>query len=111
MKKIISIAMVIAMFFSFVIPTFAEGYEELPTIYVMGSHKNDIYNAEGETIYPLQSDISTIIKEALEPCLKELAKSFITNDFTDYANEFNSAMAPIYEELILDKNGDVSNGS
>ena len=51
---------------------YAEGYEELPTIYVMGAHKNDIYNAEGETIYPLQSDISTIIKEALEPCLKEL---------------------------------------
>lgn len=111
MKKILSVLMVFTMLFSLAVPSFAEGYEELPTIYVMGAHKNDIYNSKGETIYPLQSDIGAIIKEALEPCLEELAKGFITNDFTDYANEFNNAMAPIYEELILDKNGDVSNGS
>lgn len=111
MKRILSVVIVLTMLFSLAVPAFAESYEELPTIYVMGAHKNDIYNAKGETIYPLQADIGATIKEALEPCLKELAKGFITNDFTDYANEFNNAMAPIYEELILDKNGDVSNGS
>lgn len=111
MKRILSVVIVLTMLFSLAVPAFAESYEELPTIYVMGAHKNDIYNAKGETIYPLQADIGATIKEALEPCLKELAKGFVTNDFTDYANEFNKAMAPIYEELILDKNGDVSNGS
>lgn len=80
MKKILSVLMVFTMLFSLAVPSFAEGYEELPTIYVMGAHKNDIYNSKGETIYPLQSDIGAIIKEALEPCLKELAKGFITNE-------------------------------
>lgn len=111
MKKIFSLVIVLTMLFSLAVPAFAESYEELPTIYVMGAHKNDIYNSEGKTIFPIEADIGETIKAALAPCLKELAKGFITNDFTAYANEFNKAMAPIYEELILDKNGDVTNGS
>lgn len=112
MKKAVSLILCIVMIFALAIPGFAADVtEELPTIYVIGAHKNDIYNSKGETIYPIQDDVGAIIKDALLPCLEKLALGMVVNDFTEYAEEFNAAMSPIYEELILDKNGDVSNSS
>ncbi len=112
MKKIISLLLCFIMIFSFAVPVIAAEEEpEYPTVYVIGAHKNDIYNAKGETIYPLDVDLGESIKGALLPCLEKLAVGMLTDDYTEYVEEFNSAMAPIYEELILDKDGNVSNGS
>lgn len=112
MKKFVSALLALLMAFCCILPCIAaEEAEELPTVYVIGAHKNDIYNVEGHTIYPIEADLGATIKQALLPCLEKLALGMLTDDFSDYAEEFNNAMAPIYEELILDKNGNVSNGS
>ncbi|MBQ7118166.1 MAG: hypothetical protein IJN88_08155 [Clostridia bacterium] len=112
MKKTVSVFLALIMIFSCILPAAAaEDAEEIPTVYVIGAHKNDIYNADGKTIYPIEADLGATIKEALLPCLSELAMGMLTDDFSGYAEEFNSSMAPIYEELILDKNGNVTNGS
>lgn len=111
MKKILSVIICITIILSCFAPSFASEPEEYPTVYVIGAHKNDIYNAQGETVYPLNVDLGAIIKETLGPCLKELAKGMITNDYTSYAEEFNASWSPIFKDLILDKNGEVTNGS
>ena len=112
MKKIISVILCLVLVLSCFIPTFAvEENEEYPTVYIVGAHTNPIYNAEGEEVYPLKADIVGTVKETLGPCLEDLAKGMLTGDYTDYAEEFNASWSPIFEDLILDKNGDVTNGS
>lgn len=112
MRKILSLIMCIFMLFSICIPALAtDTAEEYPTVYVIGAHKNDIYNSEGKTIYPIEADLNNIIKQAFIPCLEKFALGMLTDNFSDYAEEFNASMAPIYKELILDKDGNVSNGS
>lgn len=112
MKKFISAILALIMIFSVCLPCLAaETYEELPTVYVIGAHKNDIYNAEGDTIFPIEADLGGIIKTELLPCLEKLGSGMLTGDYTDYAEKFNSILSPYYKELILDKNGNVSNGS
>lgn len=109
-KRLTALILALLMIMSGVPAVFAAA-EEYPTIYVIGAHKNDIHNSEGETIYPIEADLGEIIKEALMPCLEELALGMVKDDYSDYAEKFNSYMAPIFEELVLDENGDVSNGS
>lgn len=111
MKKVLSVILCLVLALGCVAPSFATEPEEYPTVYVIGAHKNDIYNAQGEKVYPLNADLGAIIKETLGPCLKELAKGMITDDYTSYAEEFNASWSPIFKDLILDKNGDVTNGS
>lgn len=112
MKKTLCLLLSLIMVFSLRLPAMAsEDAPEYPTVYVIGAHKNDIYNSEGETIFPLDVDLGAIIKKALVPCLEKLAFGMLTDDFTPYVEEFNNTMAPYYKELILDKDGNVSNGS
>ena len=111
MKKVISVVLCLLMTFSCIVPSFATEPEEYPTIYIVGAHTNPIYNAEGEEVYPLKADFVQTIKDTLGPCLEELAKGMITDDYSSYAEEFNASWAPIFEDLILDKNGEVTNGS
>lgn len=112
MKKFTSVLLSLLMIFSVCLPCVAaEATEELPTVYVIGAHKNDIYNSEGKTIYPIEADLGGIIKQSFLPCLEKFAFGMLTDDFSDYGEEFNNAMAPIYKELILDKDGNVTNGS
>ncbi len=93
-------------------PCFA-AYDEKPTVYVTGAQTNDLYSADGKRIYPLDDslDAGQIIKDALAPCLEKLVIGFITGDYEDYAQEFYDVFVPIYEDVALDKNGEVSDGS
>lgn len=111
MKKILSVFLCLVLTLACVAPSFATEPEEYPTVYVIGAHKNDIYNAQGEKVYPLSADLGAIIKETLGPCLEDLAKGMVTGDYTSYAEEFNASWSPIFKDLILDKNGEVTNGS
>ncbi len=111
MKRIFSVVLTLILVLSCLSPTFATEPEEYPTIYIVGAHTNPIYNAQGEEVYPLKVDFAGIIKETLGPCCEDLAKGMVTGDYTDYAEEFNASWSPIFKDLILDKNGDVTNGS
>ena len=110
MKKIISVLLVCLMILSTSVLAFAS-YEEYPTIYVIGAHKNEIFNAQGKKIYPLDADAKAIIKSAVMPCLEELAFGTAKGDYSELAEEITQALYPVFGEVILDKNGDVSNGS
>lgn len=109
-KKLISLCLVALMLVATAAPSFA-AHEEYPTIYVTGAHTNELLDAEGNSIYPIDADAMEIIKGALAPCLEKFVIGFIKNDYKDYAQEFYDTMAPIYEKLKLDKNGEASDGS
>lgn len=111
MKKILSAFLCVVLTFFCVSPALATEPEEYPTIYIVGAHTNPIYNADGEEVYPLKADVLGTIKQTLWPCLEELAKGMITGDYSSYAQEFNDSWAPIFEDLTLDCNGEVTNGS
>ncbi|MEE1320317.1 MAG: hypothetical protein UHM85_02125 [Acutalibacteraceae bacterium] len=110
MKKAISLILSLILIFSVAVPCFASN-EEYPTIYVTGAQTNNLFSADGQQIYPIGADAGAIIKEAIGPCIDKLLKGFITNDYADYAQEFYNAMAPVFEKVKLDKNGEASDGS
>jgi hypothetical protein len=110
MKKIIAGVLTILIILSTSVLAFA-AYEEYPTVYVIGAHKNEIFNAQGKKIYPLDADAKAIIKSAVVPCLEELAFGTAKGDYSELAEEIIQALYPVFGEVILDKNGDVSNGS
>lgn len=110
MKKFLSLILCLTMIFSLALPCFAV-YEEYPTIYVTGAQTNNIYSADNKRIYPWDTDLSAVIKEALKPCLEAFATGFVTQDFEEYADVFYSYLAPVFEEVKLDKNGEASDGS
>ncbi len=111
MKKIISLILCLILTFSLAVPAFAAEPEEYPTIYVTGAQTNDIYSAEGKKIWKPEADLMGTLKEALIPCLEELAFGALAGDYKAYAEKLNSYVAPVFEEVVLDKNGEASNGS
>ncbi len=112
MKKWISLILSLITVFSLAVPAFAvDTAEEYPTIYVTGAQTNDLYSAEGERIWDLDVDTMAVVKEAIAPCLEELLFGMVVGDYKSYAEKVNSYVAPIFEKVILDKNGEASNGS
>ena len=113
MKKLICLTLSLIMAFSLVIPSFAAD-EEYPVIYLRGFgtalYSDDKASAETE-IYPLEFNIKGILEEKLAGILQELPGGFITGDWDVYSDKIYDAVAPIFEEIMLDKNGEASNGS
>ncbi len=113
MKKIVSALLVFVLLFTLIHPVFAAEDSEHPTIYITGAQTNGLVNADGSQLYPLADDLDAIeiIKEALAPCLKKLVKGMLTNDYKEYAEEFYNVFVPIFDDMALDVNGEVSDGS
>ncbi len=112
MKKIISAFLVLVLAFACLVPAFAEDTEH-PTIYITGAQTCKLVKADGSQLYPLVDDVEAmdVIKQALVPCLKKLVKGMLTDDYKEYAQEFYNVFVPIYEDMALDVNGEVSDGS
>lgn len=114
MKRIVSLLLCVLMVFSLSLPAFAAAEpEEYPTIYVTGAQTNDLYSAEGERIWGSMSDIDfkSFLSESIMPCIEELLKGAAVRDYEAYAKKLNSYVVPLFEKVVLDKNGEASNGS
>ncbi len=111
MKKLISLLLAVVMVFSLSVPSFAAGYDEHPSIYVIGARVTHIYAADGSVLFPQDVDAGQVLKDALKPCLEKLAKGVITNNYEEWAMEFRDATVKVYGGLNLDKNGEASDGS
>lgn len=112
MKKSIAVLLSLIMAFSLAFPAFAEAeVEEFPTIYVTGAQTNNLYNAEGKKIYPLSVDIMEELIPKIVPALDELAAGLLTKDYDEYTQLVYNDVSPIFADVVLDKNGEVSDGS
>lgn len=115
MKKLLSVLLTVIMLFAVAAPAFsASAADNCITIYVGGYgrslYSNNRINSD-EQIYDIDADIGAIVSEVLKPCLEKLALGFLTQDYDDYCDELYNAMAPLYDEVRLDKNGEATDGS
>ena len=115
-KKSISIVLVVLLLFGTTIPAFASAYTGVryPIITVAGRTKLiDIYNAEGERVYPLDDDAlskDTLLAE-VKDCLPSVAKGLVTGDYTEWVNKVVAIFDDLYGDFLPDKNGDITDGS
>lgn len=112
MKKIISILLCFVMVFSLTVPVFAAADEKIVTIYVPGRGTSPLYDKDGNPLSDQRNiDRLGYLKEHMTPVLSKLATALITDDYSGYMDAFEEAFAPIYADNILDKNGEVTDGS
>ncbi len=115
MKKAISVIIAIVMLFMIFSPAVIAAEEEYPIIYVAGT-RNPLYAdknnpSQENRIWKIGVDVGAVVKEAIGPCLKELAAGVITNNYDAYCDELINTVVPLFKNLVLDKNGEASNGS
>lgn len=113
MKKLMSILLACVMIFTAVIPSLtASAQENYLTIYV-GGYGGALVDANGEYIWydgPNESML-TGLKAVLDEIFDDLAFGVLTGDYTEYCDKLYNAMAPAFADLMLDKNGEASDGS
>ncbi len=108
MKKIIALTLALMLTLALFVPAASAAEEKYPVVYVTGYGPNifaEKGNMESEIYYPTSEDIGAIVKEALVPCLTELATGIASNDYKKYCDELYNAIAPIYEDLVLAPDG------
>ena len=115
MKKLLSVVLTVIMLFAVAAPALtASATDNCITVYVEGYghklYKNNIATEENR-IYDIDADVGAIVSEVLKPCLEKLALGFLTQDYDAYCDELYNAMAPLYDEVRLDKNGEVTDNS
>ncbi len=115
LKKAISVLLVFVMAVSFAVPAFASvvpAKDEVPTVYICGKGTL-LCDKDGNTIYNGSTglDIKTFALEQCKIILPLLAEALITDDWDDYSQSLIDMVAEIYKDVILDKNGEASDGS
>ena len=116
-KRLLALVLSLVMLFSAVAPVAfaAAKNSQYPIIYVTGS-RHKIYAdknnpSESNRVWKIGVDVGATVKEALAPCLAELAKGIVTDDYDAYCDELVNCVVPLFEKVVLDKNGEASNGS
>ncbi|MCM1364305.1 MAG: fibronectin type III domain-containing protein [Faecalibacterium sp.] len=111
-KRVVSLILSLLMIFTVMTPvvTAKAAYEnDLPIVYVKGNGRT-IYNKNGKKISPTPS-----LTDRIEQNTNAIAKAYLkSNDKNGYAplkEEIKKIIDPIYKDLVLDNNGNVTNGS
>lgn len=108
-RKLLSILLAAILLFSAFAPmALAADEEKYPVIYISG-YGSSLYKEKGnvnsQVIYPTGADVGAIVKEAIAPCLEELAIAIATDDYDKYCDELYNSIHPIYEDLVLAPDG------
>ncbi len=112
MKKLLSLLLCLAMLFGLAAPAMAADESTLPTIYLSGKANRPIYMGDGTLASnPDLLDREQYILDAAGPVIEKLIVALATDDYSDYVDSLVDATAPIYEDLILDNNGEPQHGT
>ena len=113
-KKTLSLLLCLVMTMAIMAPAAAAASNPYPVVYLEG-YGGALYAEDGNTsselIYPTNTDVGGTIKEALLPCLKELANGLVTDNYDKYADALYNAAAPIWADIVLNKDGTAKDGS
>lgn len=109
-KKIVSVLISLILVLGVMAPaaSAAEAEKSYPVIYISGYGGYlyaNIGTSEQKIIYPLEVDLEATVKEAIAPFLKELANGYATGNWDKYCDEIYNAVAPIFEEVVLNPDG------
>lgn len=118
MKKIIALILSVIMIFAMAVPAMASDVSDPvidnPLVYIRGAGKNlyrygengEISDADEDIIYPMEIDTEAIV-DALLPITDDLIKGMLSDDYKEYIDTVYNVFAPIFEEVVLDNNGEV----
>ncbi len=111
-KSFISILLVAITMFSVCAPiTMAADYEnDWPIIYVKGAGR-EIYSKDGKQIMPFTKDPEDQILEHTDALLAAFTSSLLTKNWDTYCDELVNIVSKVYADVVLDKNGEASDGS
>ncbi|MGN1194846.1 MAG: esterase/lipase family protein, partial [Acutalibacteraceae bacterium] len=112
-KRLLSALLVIMMLTSVTVPLTAEAAassSDLPIVYVYGRN-TPIYNKDGKQIFPLPTSIQTKLMNDKSKLMAAFSKSLVSNNWDSFCDAIYDSVAPLYEELVLDENGEITNGS
>lgn len=118
MKKFIASALVLIMLFAMSVPCMAlvEPVENIPIISIRGDG-NDIYDASGENIvWPVslgdeEGDKDQLIDSVIDVIFPHLVTGLLTGNYEGYYDAFYEAVLPLFDDAVLDCNGEASNGT
>ncbi len=118
MKKIISFilaAVIMSTAVVCVLPSAiaSEDGTSIPVVHVVGTGTPLLrINEEGveETVYPLQIP-EGYIDEKLDVFLPVFADAFFTQEWDEFCDVLYECVSPIFNQMALDKNGNVADGS
>ena len=89
----------------------AAGTLDYPVVYVAGKFTY-IYNKKNtERLYPLKTPLSTTIMNNRSELIAAYNASSSSGDWTIFGDKIYDIVEPEYRELVLDTNGDITNGS
>ncbi len=80
-----------------------------PVVYIRGQG-TPLYNADGEQIYPLDVE-DGYLSQAVKDCMPSFLDAVKNDTWDVYCEDLYNAVYPIFEELALDENGEVTDGS
>lgn len=122
MKKIISVLLSVIMIASLAAPAVfaASADEQTPMIYIRGNGE-PLYNAQGERIAAEFEDVSlggegedtkeVIIETAVNILLPFALEGLLMDKWDNYGKAIYEEISPLFEEAILDGNGNPKNGT
>lgn len=115
-KKITSVFLAALLIFSVAAPA-AYAYNgsanRVPIILVGGRNRNmPIYTPEGERVFPIGDTLDKKkIGEAVLHCIPYLGAGMISGNYKPWVDEFYEAIAPYYENILCDGNGEIAETS
>lgn len=113
MKKVLSLLLSLLLIFSVsstAVFAFEGSENEYPVILVEGARNTPIFAADGRQLYDFNIDMDKALDDVKNVILK-FPKAYFTNDYDEWMDVIYGAIAPYFEELVLDENGEISNGS
>lgn len=112
MKKLISVILSLLMLFAVMAPAASAAEQGNITIYVSG-YGGSLVDENGEYIWrdgPMESML-TGLTDILGEILFDLSIGMVTGNYDEYCDKLYNQMAPAFKDLILDENGEASDGS
>ena len=109
----LSLLLVMITLVSIALPMTAEAAattSTYPIVYVRG-RRTPIYNKNGKQIYPLKTTIQDKLMQDKNTLMSAFSKSLLTNNWDPFCDALYKSIAPLYAELVLNNNGEISNGS
>lgn len=112
-KKLISVFLALMLVTVLAVPAvtaYAEEANYVPTILIGGRNRNmPIYTPDGKKVFPIGDNLKTEdITNAVMHCLPYLGVGMVSGNYDAWVDEFYKAMAPYYENILCDENGDIA---
>lgn len=111
-KKTLCLILTVLMAFSVMaFSASALYYDNEYPIVMVGGMRDDLVDAQGNTIYP--SDVSLVeqFKSTFAKCTMEMIKAYGSGDWSKYADEFHDMIVPVFAAIQIDGDGVVKDGS